>query len=122
MPVRCAAAPSSTGAGIWLQSTSSKFRWVISSAPRPHQAALLPTPIALLLGLAFVVELLAFCNRQLQFGASPLVEIELERDQGHALAVDRAHQLVDLPTMEQQLARPLGLVIEAVALKVFGNG
>src|ERR1700674_1849652 len=41
MPTRCAAAPSSTGAGILLQSTSSRFFWFIALASafetiRPH--------------------------------------------------------------------------------------
>src|SRR5260370_14609051 len=38
MPTRCAAAPSSVGAGILLQSTSSRFLWFIASpsASTPH--------------------------------------------------------------------------------------
>src|SRR5882762_10496333 len=104
MPTRWAAAPSSDGAGILLQSTSNRFFWFIFFAsafdtsrphgeeahravsnheapqshpsrraperappatslrsrgdeeiflsPRPHQAALLPAPVALLLALA----------------------------------------------------------------------
>src|SRR5271165_5362001 len=137
LPTRCAAPPSSTGAGILLQSTSRRFRWFIASlpprldrcayahapglSPRPHQAALLPAPVALLHRLALVVQLLALGERELQLGAAALVEVKLERDQGHAFAVDRADQLVDLLSVQQQLARPLGQMIEAVGLQIFGN-
>src|SRR5262245_29851407 len=81
-------------------------------SPRAHQAALFAAPVTLLGGLALVVQLLALGDRQQQLGAATLIEIELERDQRHALAIDRAHQLVDLPAMQQQLSRPLRLVIE----------
>src|SRR5438105_15724866 len=105
MPLRCVAAPSSVGAGILLQSTSSRFFWFMvssslrrmggakrypsihltavvtgiasaqpilrsPSSPRPHQAALLPAPVALLLAFALVVQLLALGDRQQQFGAA----------------------------------------------------
>src|SRR6185369_11812635 len=112
MPARCAAAPSSIGAGILLQSTSSRFFWFIAilsadrhcerseaihvsarkngllrryaprndgwtwvsrSSPRPHEAAFFPAPVALLFGLALVVQLLALGDRQQQLGAAALV-------------------------------------------------
>src|SRR5436190_5200918 len=92
-----------------------------SSALRPHQAPALALPAALLLGLALVVELLAARQRQLDLGAALDVEIELERHQRHALALDRAHQLVDLVAMQKELARALGRMVEAAPLQVFRN-
>src|SRR5208282_497058 len=76
---------------------------------------------ALFLGLALVVELLAARQRQLDLGTTLLVEIELERDQRHAIALDCADQFVDLAAVQQKLARPLRRVIEAVRLPIFGN-
>jgi hypothetical protein len=43
----------------------------------------------------------------------------LQRHDGAALALDGADQLVDLPLVQQQLARPLALVVVAVARGVF---
>jgi hypothetical protein len=54
-----------------------------------------------------------------QWSSVTVVEIELERNERHALALDRADQLVDLPAVHQQLARPLRRMIEAVRLKIF---
>src|SRR5688572_11649534 len=79
----------------------------------PQQPAAFALPVALLLGLAFVVQLLAFGERDLQLGAAFVVEIELEWHDRHALALDRADQPVDLPLVQEQLARALGRVIEA---------
>src|SRR5258708_37268025 len=72
-----------------------------------HQAAFFARPVALLLGLALVVQLLALGERELDLGPALVVEIELERHQRHALALDRADQLVDLALVQQQLARAL---------------
>src|SRR5262245_49391244 len=119
MPFRCAAPPSSVGAGILLQSTSSRFFWFIASSPRPHQAALLPAPVALFLGLTLVMQLLALGDRELKLRAAPLVKVKLERDQRHALAIDGADQLVDLPAVQQQFSRTLRLVVEAITLEIF---
>src|SRR6476659_167222 len=88
---------------------------------RAQQAAALALPRALLLGFALVVQLLALGERELHFGAPLLVERALERHEGHALALDRADQLVDLPLVQQQLARALRRVIEAAGLLVFGD-
>ena len=73
----------------------------------------------LLVGLAFVMELLAARDGDLELGAPLLVEIELQRHDRHALAIDRAGELVDLPLVQQQPARPLRGVVEAAALQVF---
>ncbi len=58
-------------------------------------------------------------ERELDLGAALLVEIELERHERHALALDRAGKLVDLAPVQQQLARALGRMVEAAALQVF---
>src|SRR5262245_34819177 len=86
-----------------------------------QQSPALPVPAALLLGLALVVQLLSAGERQLDLGAALLVEIELERHQRHALALDRASELVDLAPVQQELARTLGRMIETAALKIFGD-
>src|SRR5262249_42967268 len=87
----------------------------------PHEPATLALPPALLLCLPFVVELLAAGASELDLGAPLVVEIELERDERHPLALDRSRQLVDLPAVQQELARPLGRMIEAAALQIFRN-
>src|SRR5581483_7850860 len=71
-----------------------------------HEAALLPLPVALLLGVAFVVNLLAAREPELDLGDAASVEIELERHERHALALDGPEQFLDLALVQQQLARP----------------
>src|SRR5689334_12464771 len=85
----------------------------------PQQAGALALPVALLDRLALVVRLLAGSEGDLHLGPALLVEIDLERHDGAALALDGADQDVDLPLVQQQLARPLALVIEAFARSVF---
>src|SRR5258708_7199271 len=75
------------------------------SALVPQQPAALARPVAFLLGLALVMQLLALGERELDLGAALVVEIDLQRYDGHAFALDRAHQLVDLPLVQQKLAR-----------------
>src|ERR1044071_4229263 len=87
----------------------------------PQQASLFAIPVALLLGLALVVQLLALGERQLDLGAALVVEIELERHQRHAFALDRADQLADLALVQQQFARTLRRVIEAPGLQILGD-
>src|SRR5690348_5181541 len=90
------------------------------SAPVLQQSRLLAVPVALLLGGALVVQLLALAERKLKLCHATLVEIELERHDRHAFALNRGGKLGDLALMQQQFARPLGLVIEAVGLQVLG--
>src|SRR4051794_26732333 len=103
----------------WIASSQGLLAMTIILSSGPQQPALLSAPIALLLAVALVVQLLAFGDRQQELGAAALVEVKLQRDQRHAFALDRAHQAVDLLFMQQQLARPLRLVIEAVGLQIF---
>src|SRR3954465_518581 len=91
------------------------------SAMLAQQAALLPLPVLLLLVFALVVGLAALGDGELDLGAAAAVEIDGEGDEGHALAGDRAEHLVDLAGGEEELARPLGLVVEAVAVAEFGD-
>src|SRR5207342_1720884 len=86
-----------------------------------HQAALLPVPIALLLGLALVVQFLALGEAEFDLGDAPRVEIELERHHRHPLPLDRARQPVELALVQQELARPRGRVGVASALRIFGD-
>src|ERR1051325_456037 len=94
---------------------------MLTSLFLPQQPAPLARPVALLLGLTLVVQLLALGQRDLDLGAALVVEIDLERHDGHALALDRTHQLVDLAAMQQELARPLRRMVEATGLLVFGD-
>src|SRR5262245_26669596 len=86
-----------------------------------QEPAALAFPGTLLFSFALVVELLAARKRELDLGAALFVEIELERHKRHALALDRAGELVDLAPMQQELARALGRMVEAAGLQVLGN-
>src|SRR6184192_3672357 len=85
----------------------------------PQQPSALPLPAALFLGFTLVVQLLATRERKLKLGAAFLVEIKLERHKRHALALDSAYKLVDLAAVKQELAHPLGSMVEAAALQIF---
>src|SRR5208282_3084097 len=87
------------------------------SSLEPHQAAAFALPAALLFRLALVVEFLAAAERDLDLGAPLVVEEHLERYDGHALAVDRGGELVDLATVQQELARSLRRMIEPAGLE-----
>src|SRR5215212_8720419 len=91
---------------------------LLRSVLLPQQPAALAGPVALLLALAFVVQLLALGERNLDFGAAFVVEIDFQRHDCHALALDRADQLVDLALMQQELARPLRLMVVTAGLLV----
>ena len=54
-----------------------------------EEPALLPVPVALLLGLTLVVQLLALAERQFELRPALIVEIDLERNERHAFAIDR---------------------------------
>src|SRR3954470_5524511 len=71
---------------------------------RPHHALLLAIPVALLLGVALVVLLLAAREAEIDLDAV-LLPVERERNERVALALDRADELVDLCAVEEQLAR-----------------
>src|SRR5690242_13361617 len=83
------------------------------SALLAHEARLVALPVALLLGLALVGLLLALGEAELAFGEAARVEIDAERDDGHALALDEAAQLVLLLAVEEELARSSRLMVLA---------
>src|SRR5207237_7567581 len=102
--------------------TSSAMAAVRYASPlRAQQPPALALPGALLLGLALVVQLLAAGERKLDLGAALFVEIELERDERHDLALDRTPELVDLAAVQQQPTRALGRMVEAAGLQIFGD-
>src|SRR5262245_30543523 len=87
-------------------------------AQKPTALAL---PAPLLLGLSLIVKLLAARERNLDLGAAFFVEIEFERHECHAFALDRTHELVDLVPVQQQPARAFRQMIEAACLQIFRN-
>src|SRR3954451_3681056 len=91
------------------------------SAMLAQQAALLPLPVLLLLVFALVVGLAALGDGELDLGAAAAVEIDGKRNQGNALPRHRAEHLVDLARGQEELAGPLGLVVEAVAVAELGD-
>src|SRR5258707_846418 len=72
---------------------------IMRSVLLPQQPAALAGPVAFLFALALVVQLLALGERNLDLGAAFVVEIDFQRHDRHALALDRADQLVDLALM-----------------------
>src|SRR5690606_34344055 len=76
-----------------------------------EQSLLFPAPVALLLRLALVMQLLAARHRKFELGAAAIVEIDLERHHGHALALDSLGEPGHFPLVEQELAPPTRLVI-----------
>src|SRR5258708_13956305 len=95
-----------------------RWRMSLTVAQQPGALAL---PVAILDRLALVVGLLAGDQGDLDLGAAARIEIELQRHDRAALALDGADQLVDLLAVQQELARPARLMIEAVARGVFGD-
>src|SRR5262245_16503766 len=89
------------------------------SALGPQQPPAFALPAALPFGLPLVMQLLAAGKRKLDLGAPLFVEIELERHERHALAFDRADELVDLPAVKQEFADALGRMVETACLQVF---
>src|SRR5690606_38602493 len=92
-----------------------------ASSPVAHQARLVALPVAVLDRGALVVRLLALGERQLDRRPALAVEIDAEGYQRRALALDGADRLLDLALMEEQLAGPRGLVVEAVAVAELGD-
>src|ERR1700744_190395 len=83
-----------------------------SAADFAQLALDLPRGVAGLDRLALVVEVLALCQRDLALGPRALAgEVHPGRDQRQAALVDPHRQPLDLATVQQQLARTLGLVV-----------
>ena len=75
-----------------------------------EQPGALLLPVTVLERLALVVGLLAGDQRDLDLGATARVEIDLQRHDGAAFALEGADQLVDLLAMQQKLPWPLRLM------------
>src|SRR3546814_8609125 len=65
--------------------------------------------------------LLVLGQRQFHLRLAPAVEIDGQRHQRHALALDGAVHPGDLPLVQQQLAGAFRLMVEAVAMAEFGD-
>ncbi|QTK79100.1 hypothetical protein AT6N2_C1334 [Agrobacterium tumefaciens] len=87
--------------------------------PTLQQPRFLPVPVAFLLGLALVVQLLALGERQFQLCAALVVEVDLQGHQRHAFAIDAGAQAVDLALVQQQFPAAARLMVEAVGLQIF---
>src|SRR6202162_1757990 len=73
--------------------------------------------VAALFVSAFVVELFALAQRERDLGLAPL-EVDLQRDEGQPLALNRADHLANLLSVQKELSRAGGLVIEVARLFV----
>src|SRR5262245_16784093 len=100
---------------IGVGQENSRYRLPLCSQQPPALAL----PAAPLLAVAFIMQLLAARERKLELGAALLVEIQLERHQRHSLALDRAHELVDLAAVKEELTHAFGGMVEAAALQIF---
>lgn len=68
------------------------------------------------------MQLLAFGEREFDLGDATIVEIELERHDGHALAFFGDRHLVNFTGMQKQAPLAAGLMLEKVSgTWVFGN-
>src|SRR5438067_903894 len=79
--------------------------FAIRSSLLPHQSRLLTLPVALFFGFALVVEFLAARDAELAFGDAFRGEIEPERNERHAFALNRDGEPLRLALVHQQLAR-----------------
>src|SRR3954462_14367464 len=87
----------------------------------PQQSRFIPRPVALLFGLALIVQLLALGDADLDLGLALGVEIQLQGNKRHALALDGGREPVGFAFVHQELAAALGLMVEAAGLGVFGD-
>src|SRR5436305_2047087 len=81
-------------------------------APAAHRAFHLALGLALADGLALVVDVLAAGQGDLDLGVGAL-EVHARRDDGQAAFADPAGETIDLPAMQQELTRAVGLVVLA---------
>src|ERR1700748_2690113 len=103
------------------RSPADRAGWVLMNSPlRPHHPGLVSLPVALLLGLALVVQLLALGDAQFHFRPALGIEIHFERYQRHAFALDGGRQLRRLALVNQQLPHPFRFMVEPAGLGVFG--
>src|SRR5687767_13482262 len=87
-----------------------------------NDARLVALPVTVLLRSPLVALLLAAPDTKFDFGDPPFVEIDRQRYDRDALALDGAHQAVHFPLMDQQLARSFGFMLVVLARQlVFRN-
>src|SRR4051812_38999492 len=84
-----------------------------------QQLLLVALPVFFFFGGALVDLAFAVGEAELHLGVAALVEIDRERNEGHALALGLALELLDLAALQQQLPRAAWLVVEAVGGFVF---
>src|SRR3569832_2971140 len=106
---------------MWRVSQWNRRTGQLASATTSQQPLLLPLPVALLHRLTLIVDLLAARQCKLDFRSATAVKIERQRHQCQSLASDRALKLGDLALLEQQFALAPRLMVEAVAVAIFGN-
>src|SRR3984957_16402449 len=87
--------------------------------PIAHQPRLVAVPVAHFLGLALVVQLLAAPERDRDLRATLGVEVDAERNDGHAFPLDALREFDDFLGVQEKFARALRFVVETVGLKVF---
>src|SRR5579884_2177583 len=98
---------------------SSSIRSVGMAAPADGGARLI-LHLALALGLALIVKLLASPDGELHFDPA-VFEIHLRGHQREALLARLAEQLVDFAAVQQELAPAIGLMIFAVAVRILAD-
>src|SRR3981081_1830417 len=94
---------------------SSGLSSLIDASPLgAQQPGLVAAPVACLLGLSLVVQLLALGDAKLDLGDASQIEIDLQRHQRHAFALHRGGELARFAFPHKKLAYPTRLVIEAI--------
>src|SRR4051812_8384502 len=106
---------------MWRVSQFHRVAGGLISTIMPEEPLLLAFPIPFLHRLALVVHLLAASQRQLDLGPAAAVEIDRQRNERQSVALYRPLQLGDFAVLEQQFPRAARLVVQAVAVAVFGD-
>src|SRR5206468_1931367 len=91
-----------------------------SLTPRLQLALDLAPRVAIGHGAPLVAQLLALGERDLRLHAAVL-EVEPRRDEREALLTHLPVEPVDLAAVQEELARPVGLVVRPVAVPVLGD-
>ena len=76
-----------------------------------HNALLVAVPVALFDAVAFIMLFLTFGKGDFQLGQTLIIKVQPRRHNGIAFTRNRAEQLVNLPTFQQQAARSCRCVL-----------
>src|SRR5690348_12499639 len=87
----------------------------------PEQSLLLPFPVAFLHGLTLIMHFLTARQSEFDFRPACFIEVYRKWDERQSLTRDSALQLRDFPVLQQQLPQPLRLMVQSVAVAIFGN-